>query len=93
MDTAFDGAFLMEQMELRERLAAVKEGDDPHLQLQKITRDIDVRVKEITEELAILFTENNDASLGKARDLTRKMQFFRKLEQETDALDDDLDVY
>ncbi len=93
LDTAFDGAFLMEQMELRERLGAVKECDDPHQQLQKIARDIDVRIKEITAELAILFTENNDASFEKARDLTRKMQFFRKLEQEADALDDDLDVY
>ncbi len=93
LDTAFDGVFLMEQMELRERLADVKDSTDPHQQLQKITSDIVARIKEITEELAILFTDNNDASLEKARDLTRKLQFFRKLEQETDALDDDLDVY
>jgi len=93
MDTAFDGEFLMEQMELRERLGSVNECDEPLQQLQKIARDIDVRVKEITQELAVLFTENNDASLGKARDLTRKMQFFRKLEQETDALDDELDIF
>jgi molecular chaperone HscB len=93
MDTAFDDAFLMEQMELRERLGAVKEGDDPHLQLQKIARDIDVRVNEITEKLAALFVEGTGKALENARDLTRKMQFFRKLEQEADALDDDLDVY
>jgi len=91
MDTAFDGGFLMEQMELRERLGAVKECDDPHQQLKKISSDIHVRVKEITDELAALFSENSDASLKQARDLTRKMQFFRKLESEADALDEDLD--
>ena len=93
MDTAFDGAFLMEQMELRERLGAVKECDDPHQQLIKISSDISVRVKDITEDLAALFNENSDTSLKEARDLTRKMQFFRKLENEADALDEDLDVY
>ena len=93
LDTAFDGTFLMEQMELRERLGDVRNGADPHQQLQKITSDITVRVKEITEELAALFVKDTSEALEKARDLTRKMQFFRKLEQETDALDDELTDY
>jgi molecular chaperone HscB len=93
MDTGFDGVFLMEQMELRERLGAVKENDDPHQQLKKISSDISVRVKEITKELAALFIVNSEPSLKKARDLTRKMQFFRKLENEADSLDEDLDIY
>lgn len=90
MDTAFDGAFLMEQMELRERLGDVKNSADPHQQLQKIVSDISVRVKETTEEMATLFGENSDTALDKVRDLTRKLQFFRRLEEEADALDDDL---
>jgi len=93
MDTTFDGDFLMEQMELRERLGAVKECDDPHQQLKNISSDIHVRVKEITDKLAVLFVKNSDASLKQARDLTRKMQFFRKLESEADALDEDLGGY
>jgi molecular chaperone HscB len=93
LDTTFDDAFLMEQMELRERLGAVKGLDDPRQQLKIISSDIGGRVKEITQELAALFSENSEPSLKKARDLTRKMQFFRKLENEADALDEDLDVY
>ena len=92
MDTAFENSFLMEQMELREGLSAVKECEDPHQQLKIISSDIDFRVKEIIEELSVLFKENSDASLEKARYITRKMQFFRKLEEEVDELDDDLDV-
>jgi molecular chaperone HscB len=93
LDTAFDGAFLMEQMELRERLGDVKDSADPHQQLQKIVSDISVRVKDITKEMTSLFVENSDAALEKVRDLTRKLQFFRRLEEEADALDDDLTDY
>jgi molecular chaperone HscB len=97
LDTAFDGTFLMEQMELRERLGDVKNTADPHQQLQKITSDIGARVKEITEEMAALFAEdsveNSAIALEKVRDLTRKLQFFRRLEEEADALDDDLTDY
>ena len=93
LDTAFDGAFLMEQMELRERLGAIREFDDPHQQLQKVAEDISTRVKQITDEMAVLFTENSDTALEKVRDLTRKLQFFHRLEEEADALDDDLTDY
>jgi molecular chaperone HscB len=94
LDTAFDDGFLMEQIELREHLGAVKECDDPQQQLKKITGDIRIRVKEITENLAVLFRESNAegniAALEKARELTRKLQFFRRLEDEIDTLEGDL---
>jgi len=93
MDTAFDGEFLMEQMELRERLGAVKDCADPHQQVQKIADDISTRKNEITEALAVSFIENTSESLKKARDLTRKLQFFSRLEEETEALDGDLSDY
>ena len=93
LDTAFENEFLMEQMELRERLGAVKESADPHQQLQKIADDIGERQKGITETLAFLFVENTDEALEKARELTRKLQFFSRLEEEVDALDDDLSDY
>ena len=93
LDTAFENEFLMEQMELRERLGAVKESADPHQQLQKIADDIGERQKGITETLAFLFVENTDEALEKARELTRKLQFFSRLEEEVDVLDDDLSDY
>ena len=97
MDTAFDNDFLMEQMELRERLGDVKGCSSPHQDLQAIVKDIGVRVQEIVEEMTVLFSdinaENNELALGKVRDLTRKLQFFRRLEEEVDALDDELNGY
>ena len=93
LDTAFDSEFLMEQMELRERLGAVKECADPHQKLQKIADDISARKKEITGTLAVFFIENTSEALEKARDLTRRLQFFSRLEEEVNALDDDLSDY
>jgi len=100
MNTAFDGAFLMEQMELRERLGDVKESADPHQQLQMIAGDISSRIKELTENMASFLREDclqeggsqqdKDEALQHAKDLTRKLQFFRRLEEEIDALDDEL---
>jgi len=93
LDTAFDNEFLMEQMDLRERLGDVKKCADPQQQLQEIADDISARKKEITEAVALLFVENTDEALEKARNLTRKLQFFSRLEEEADALDDDLSDY
>lgn len=93
LDTTFDNEFLMEQMELRERLGAVKKCANPQQQLQKIADDISARKKEITEAVALLFVENTGEALEKARNLTRKLQFFSRLEEEVDALDDDLSDY
>jgi molecular chaperone HscB len=96
MNTAFDGAFLMEQMELRERLGDVKESADPHQQLQMIAGDISARIKELTESMASFLREGclagdkDEEALQHAKDLTRKLQFFRRLEEEIDALDDEL---
>lgn len=93
MNTAFDNTFLMEQMDLRERLGDVKSSTDPHQQLQKITGDIGTRSKELIENLASLFKEDNEEALEQARDLTRKLQFFRRLEEEADVLEDELADY
>lgn len=98
MNTAFDGAFLMEQMELRERLGDVKDSADPHQQLQTIANEIASRTKELTENMASFLREaglqmDKAEALQQAKDLTRKLQFFRRLEEEIDALDDELAGY
>ncbi len=98
MDTAFDGAFLMEQMELRERLAAVrssaaKEGADPLRQLQAISQDISAHGKTLTTQMAELLRAADTDSLWQARDITRKLQFFHRLNEEVDALDEELNEF
>ena len=93
MDTKFDGAFLMEQMELRERLEDVKNSADPHHQLQLITQDINLHSKNLVTQMAELLQAESEESLQQARDATRKLQFFRRLNEEVDVLDDELSEF
>ena len=90
MDTKFDGAFLMEQMELRERLDEVKGSADPHQQLQVIAQDIKAQSKSLMAQMAELLKATDVDSLQQARDATRKLHFFQRLNEEVDALDDEL---
>lgn len=92
-DTAFDSAFLMEQMELRERLADVKNSAEPELQLNKVAADIAAHSQLLVEKLAMLLCETDVESLQKARDVTRKLQFFRRLNEEIETLEDELGGY
>jgi molecular chaperone HscB len=92
-DTAFDGAFLMEQMELRERLADVKNSAEPEAQLKKIADDIAAHDKVLVAQLGELLIKKNAESLRQARDVTRKLQFFRRLNEEIESLEDELSDY
>jgi len=92
-DTAFDGAFLMEQMELRERLADVKNSADPVQQLRIIADDIIAHDKSLVTQLASLLSEASTESLQQARDVSRKLQFFRRLNEEVETLEDELGDY
>ena len=89
-DTALDGAFLMEQMELREHLDEVRESTDPQAKLQGLMRDIAARKQELTAQMAAALEKDDPDSLQDARDKMRKLQFFRRLEEEVAELDDEL---
>jgi len=92
-DTAFDGAFLMEQMELRERLEAVKNSADPVQQLHVIADDIAAHDTLLMTQMASLLNEGSMNSLQQARDVSRKLQFFRRLKEEVETLEDELGEY
>ncbi len=92
-DTTFDGAFLMEQMELRERLADVKNNADPAPSLRIITDDIAAHDKLLITQMASLLNEASAESLQQARNVSRKLQFFRRLNEEVEALEDELGDY
>ncbi len=92
-DTAFDGAFLMEQMELRERLADVKNSADPVSQLRVIADNIAAHDTLLITQMASLLNEANAESLQQARNVSRKLQFFRRLNEEVEALEDELGDY
>jgi molecular chaperone HscB len=89
-DTAFDGAFLMEQMELRERLAEVKNHAEPEQQLQAIADDIATHSQTLIAQMSTQLHEASAESLQQARDVTRKLQFFQRLNEEVETLEDEL---
>lgn len=87
-DTSMDPAFLMEQMELREELAAVRGKDDPFGELNKLRDRIEKNERELVASLQALFNDGDDLENGK--DLVRRMQFMQRLLDEVDELEEEL---
>ena len=82
--------FLMQQMELRESLAEVRQQDDPLAALDRLAREIDARFRELEAQLAkALDAEGQDGEAAAA--LVQKMQFFTRLHQELQTLEADLE--
>jgi molecular chaperone HscB len=87
--------FLMEQMELREAIGEVRGSSDPLEKLGvimgRIAADFDTLAAELKNQLAAGAATNHDV----AADTLMKMQFFRKLDEETQeleaSLEDELD--
>lgn len=90
-NTIMDTAFLMEQMELREALAEVREQTDPLDETGKILDDVLRRIRELTAELERLFAQQDEAALQQASDTVRKLQFLYKLREEAERLEADLE--
>ncbi len=86
-----DPEFLMEQMELREALGEVREQSDPLGALDGLMRRIQARLDALETELAAVLA--NAQATDAAAELVQRMQFFRKLEQEAEALETALDEY
>ena len=85
-----DTEFLMEQMELREALAEVREAADPPAALDEILRRVDARLAQLATELASLLGPGTGVD-ERALLAVQRMQFFRKLEQECDELEAELE--
>lgn len=82
-ETTMDAAFLMEQMELRESLSAVREKDDPLAELDIVGAELKVKTKNMMTEFSNCYENNR---LDEARELVRKMQFMQKAKNEIDNL-------
>ena len=89
-DTSLDPMFLMEQMELREALAEIRDSDDPLNQLTKIMTDIRDRTRDMESQLQQLFAENTSESHLQAKGIVQKMQFLQRLQQEAEELEEEL---
>ena len=75
-NTAMPPAFLMEQMELREKLEEAKSGSA----LDFISRDLSVEKREIEKQIQEEFDVRRDFTA--ARDLVRKLMFLEKFGEE-----------
>lgn len=82
-----DPLFLMQQMELRERLADVSEHDDPEAELDALREQADSALRNLLDEFVSLFSKQD---LDGAEKVVRKLQFVTKLQREIELLEDRL---
>lgn len=89
--TTRDGAFLMQQMELREALAEVRGQPDPLAALDRVMAQVGGLLKEQIAQLAVQFEAATPEQLESARESVARMQFLSKLHSEAEALEAELD--
>ena len=82
-ETTMDMAFLMEQMEMREKLADMRQQDDPLDQLDRLAAEVKNNMADMTRQFSAAY-ENNQ--LEEAREHIRKLQFLQKARKEIDEL-------
>lgn len=88
--TINDLEFLEQQMELRERLAEIRHDDDPATALSDFMAQLDISSREQIEALRVLFAQGETVDIAKAKNLVQRMQFLRRLQQEAEALEEEL---
>lgn len=86
-----DMEFLMEQMELREQLAEVKEQADPLAMVTDIISGIDDRIRALVGRLTEQFASAEDGHMEQALDTVLKLQFLQKLHQDAESLEAELE--
>jgi len=86
-ETTQDPEFLIEQIELRESVAAVRELEDPFTELANIMRSIEQKKVVMIESLANLI---GDEKYLMAKTQVQKLQFLEKLLFECENLEQDL---
>ncbi|QFY88920.1 Fe-S protein assembly co-chaperone HscB [Magnetovirga frankeli] len=86
-----DGAFLMEQMEMREELEAAKAAADPYAVTADLASRIEQQTNSLIARMAMYFETASTEQLEQAREIVRKMQFLQKLAQEVDRVERELD--
>jgi molecular chaperone HscB len=87
-ETTMDAVFLMQQLEMRERLENVKNEADPLTVLDAMAKD----VKATTQELMNGFSQSYiNEELDDAREWIRKLQFLQKAKKEINTLITDVE--
>jgi len=89
-ETAMEPAFLMQQMELREKLSGVKQQDDHFEALDGMIVDVDANIKSFQGQLSEFFKDAGDKALQEAKSTVLKMQFLVRLQEECLNLEEEL---
>jgi molecular chaperone HscB len=86
--TSIEPMFLMQQMELRERLEDIPHHADPYSELESLENEVGALLVNLRNEFAQAYQSEN---LPIATGVVRKMQFLEKLILEIQRLEDKLD--
>nr|WP_228550760.1 Fe-S protein assembly co-chaperone HscB [Endozoicomonas sp. OPT23] len=89
-NTVMDTAFLMEQMELRERVSEVRDHADPEAELEAIIEQVEESIDDYQSSFDSLWQKGDDKSLNEAESIVKKMQFMVKLSAELEQLESEL---
>ena len=87
-ETTMDAAFLMQQLEMRERLENIKKEADPLAALDKMAKDVKQSSNELMQGFARAYEEDR---LDDAREYIRKLQFMQKAKNQINNLIADIE--
>ncbi len=83
-ETTQDMAFLMEQMDLREELAGIREQADPYAAILDLAGRVNRQIKTRVGQMAVQFEYATPEQLEAAREILRKLRFLQKLRSEVE---------
>lgn len=89
--TTRDGAFLMEQMELRETLAGAKGQIDPYVEVNRVMDQVSEHSGALYRRLESIFQDPTEEGIEEAREIVRKLQFLDKCRRDAENLEAELD--
>ncbi|MBT8126495.1 MAG: Fe-S protein assembly co-chaperone HscB [Gammaproteobacteria bacterium] len=81
--TTMDAAFLMEQMEMREKLHVVRDLEDPIAELETMLTDVQSKLEHYAAEFSLAYDVD---AFDNAKEAVRKLQFLYKAKTEIDEL-------
>ena len=89
-ETTSDTAFLMEQIELREQIDACRQSDDALDCCDRVAADLQDRARLLSDEFLQQFDKGE---LTAARQISQKMQFIQRIQQQLGELQFELEDF
>jgi len=87
-ETTMDAAFLMQQLEMRERLEHIRKKDDPLAALDAMAKELKLSSSDMKKNFAQSYEADQ---IEESREWIRKLQFMQKAKKEIDSLTADIE--